>query len=285
MRTGPFSSPQIIDRLNSLFVPVYAVNEDYREGGAAPEAEKAELERIYRETLAAGMSAGTVHVYVLAPGGKIFGSLHVADAAKIDRSSALLDRMTAQLGTNPGPPLVAPCAQAVAPAHAQGSLVLHLASRPLTGQGSWEGLAEDWIDYTPDEHARLVPAEVPLTVGESWSPDSALVTRLLRHTYPITENNDAGKNQLLEQSLTARVVSVERGIVRARLDGRLRMRHDFYFKPDGNIVDATLLGDLEIDGDTRVIRRFRLVTPRATYGGGRFGVVIRSEPAAKGTSP
>jgi hypothetical protein len=93
------------------------------------------------------------------------------------------------------------------------------------------------------------------------------------------------ENQLLEKSLTARVVSVERGIVRARLDGRLRMRHDFYFKPDGNIVDATLLGDLEIDGDTRVIRRFRLVTPRATYGGGRFGVVIRSEPAAKCTSP
>ena len=42
MRTGPFSSPEVIEKLNASFVPVYGVNEDYRENGSAPKEEKAE---------------------------------------------------------------------------------------------------------------------------------------------------------------------------------------------------------------------------------------------------
>ncbi|MEX0711142.1 MAG: hypothetical protein WD278_02255 [Pirellulales bacterium] len=74
MRTGPFSNQEVIDRLNAYFVPVYAVNEDYRDGGPAPTEEKAEYQAIYREALAKGFSAGTVHVYVLDPRGQVIGT-------------------------------------------------------------------------------------------------------------------------------------------------------------------------------------------------------------------
>ena len=62
MRTGPFSSLEVIDRLNAKFVPVYAVNEDYRTGGPAPKEERAEYTRIYREALGKKFSAGSVNL-------------------------------------------------------------------------------------------------------------------------------------------------------------------------------------------------------------------------------
>ena len=70
MRTGPFSDTRVIERLNALFVPVLAVNEDYRGKGCAPADERAEYTRIYREALAAKFSTGTVHVYIVEPGGE-----------------------------------------------------------------------------------------------------------------------------------------------------------------------------------------------------------------------
>jgi len=46
MRTGPFSNAEVIDRLNSLFIPIYAVNEDYRAKDVVPKEEQAEYLRI-----------------------------------------------------------------------------------------------------------------------------------------------------------------------------------------------------------------------------------------------
>src|SRR6516225_3136610 len=93
MRAGPLSSPEVIDLLNSAFVPVFAVNEDYGDAGPAPEPEKAEYRRIYSEALQAKLSAGTVHAYVLEGDGHPIDSLHVADAARTDRLVSMLKRV------------------------------------------------------------------------------------------------------------------------------------------------------------------------------------------------
>src|SRR5919197_3548626 len=97
MRASSLSNEKVISLLNRYFVPVYVSNEDYAEGGSAPAGEKAEKDRIYRETLKAGLSAGTVHAYVLAPDGRVLDSLHVAVAAKTDRLLAMLERAVAKL--------------------------------------------------------------------------------------------------------------------------------------------------------------------------------------------
>src|SRR5262245_60611930 len=106
MRTGPFSDTGIIETLNAYFVPVYAVNEDYRDEGPAPEEEKTEYTRIYREALSKKLSAGSVHVYVLSQVGEVIGTRHVAEAAKTKELSAFLNDITAKLGTKQGKPLI-----------------------------------------------------------------------------------------------------------------------------------------------------------------------------------
>ncbi len=133
MRAGPLSSAVVVSLLNRSFVPVYAVNEDYRAKDVVPKEERDEYQRIYREALAKKFSAGSVHVYVLNPKGEVVGTRHVADAAKTKQLIAFLDEVTGNLGTKPGKPAVEPKAQSAPPKHPEGSLVLHLAARGLGG--------------------------------------------------------------------------------------------------------------------------------------------------------
>src|SRR5947209_1379959 len=133
MRTGPFSDSRVIERLNTYFVPVLAVNEDYRGAGCAPPEERAEYRRIYREALAAKFSTGTVHVYIVEPGGKPIGTLHVAQAAKTDRLLELLDSVVRKYDLKPGKPVVEPRPLSAAPRAPEGGLVLHLTARPVKG--------------------------------------------------------------------------------------------------------------------------------------------------------
>jgi len=100
---------------------------------------------------------------------------------------------------------------------------------------------------------------------------------LLVHVYPVTENNNPEKNEIRKQSLRGKVIEVKGGVAVARLDGRLQMRHDFYHKPDGKVVETELLGHVTFEPATGKVRSLRLVTEGATYGGGRFGVAERSE--------
>src|SRR5437764_3819508 len=159
MRAGPLSSPKVIELLNSAFVPVFAVNEDYRDAGPAPAADKAEYGRIYREALEAKLSAGTVHAYVVDTAGHPIASLHVADAAQPDRLVAMLERVVRERKVAKGPTLDPPHRLSAPPPCAPDSLVLHLTAR---GHGnSWDGFpSENWIALGPKE------SEGPLPVGE-----------------------------------------------------------------------------------------------------------------------
>jgi hypothetical protein len=125
-------------------------------------------------------------------------------------------------------------------------------------------------------HADLRPAD-------SWELDNEVMASVLTHFYPPTENTDLRKNRIEEQSLQARVESIEKGVMRARLDGKLRMQHSFYHNEDNNFVEASLVGYLEVDIGQKAIRSLQLVTDRARYGGDvnsvqPFGVTVRAVP-------
>src|SRR4051794_10684452 len=122
MRAGPLSRPEVVATLNRSFVPVYLSNEDYAEGGPAPEAERRERDRIVREAAARGLSTGTVHVYVLDPEGHAVASAHVAEGAKLDVLRRVLDRAISRFRPEPGPPAFPPKSQATAPEHEPGGL-------------------------------------------------------------------------------------------------------------------------------------------------------------------
>src|SRR5262249_29306736 len=111
----------------------------------------------------------------------------------------------------------------------------------------------------PDEVKKLLPAG-PVAAGTVWDLDPKLAARLLVHVYPVTENNNPAKNEIRKQSLRGKVIGVKEGAAVARLDGLLVMRHDFYHKPDGKVVETGLLGYMEFEPATGKVRSLRLVT-------------------------
>jgi hypothetical protein len=276
MRAGPLSNRKVIDILNRSFVPVYTVNEDYAPKGSAPTDEKAERERIFKQGYERHWSVGTVHVYVLGPDGQLFGTLHVAQAAQTTNLIALLERTIAELKTPSGQPVVPPAPQSCQPDGQPDDLVLHLVARSLDGRGAWSDFpVENWIVLTRVEVAKVLAPE-KFQVGASWTLDKEISARLLAHFYPATENNDVSKNKFERQSLTAAVVSLEDGTVRASLEGEMKMEHSFYHKPDGKFVEATVVGFVDFDPTRKEIRSLRLVTQEATYGGGKFAIGLQS---------
>lgn len=277
MRAGPLADPKVIALLNARFVPVYAMNEDYRDAGVAPPDERKEYQRIYREALDQKFSTGTVHVYLCGPDGHPVGTLHVAQAAEGMNLIKALEKVAADFKGPAGPPLTAPAPQSVPPKTEPDALVLHLVSQG-DRHGSWrEFPSENWIVYTRGEQAKLLPATAA-KVGATWDVDPELARRLLTQFYPQTENNDVAKNRIEAQSLKATVVSVGRGLARARLEGNLKMEHWFYHKPDGNTVNASFAGYLDFEPATRRIRALRLVTEKAVYAKEGFAVAVRSLP-------
>src|SRR5438876_6583276 len=115
MRAGPLSNVQVVAMLNRYFVPVYTSNEDYRDKGTAATEEKKEYQRIYHEALQAKLSTGTVHAYVLTPDGHPIDSLHVAEAAKVEKLIDMLERTRQKLHVTGGEPLSKPAPQSAAP--------------------------------------------------------------------------------------------------------------------------------------------------------------------------
>ena len=100
--------------------------------------------------------------------------------------------------------------------------------------------------------------------------------KLLTHFFPPTENTDVAKNRIDEQSLRARVDSVQDGVARATLEGRLKMKHPFYHKDDDKFVEATMVGFVDFEPGKQSVKSFRLVTDKATYGQGTFAVAVKS---------
>jgi hypothetical protein len=290
MRAGPLSKPEIVSMLNSYFVPVYAVNEDYRAKGAKPKEEKEAYQRIYREALEKKLSAGTVHVYVVSPEGEVIDSAHVSEAAKPEVLTKLLERNIEKLSLKAGAPVAAAKPQASAPDCEEGALRLHLVARSLDGKGAWSEVpGEDWIMLEQEEAAKFVPdakgqlakgrdskaQDSKTQGGDRWEVPRAVAEKLFTHFYPATENNDVSKNKFQTAKLRAELVDARAG--RVRLEGDFRMEHSFYHKADGKIAEGNCVGYVDYDPATRRILGFYLVTDRATYNGGNFGVAVRRE--------
>jgi hypothetical protein len=276
MRAGPLSRTDVSETLNKFFVPVYTSNEDYREDertgqpAAVPAEERAAYEKIYHAALAAKLSTGTVHAYVLTPDGKPIDSLHVAEAASGDNLIRMLRRAVDRLQTPAGEALVQPRVQSSAPDKpSDDAMVLHLTSRAdgtNPSDNSWNAYpSEDWIVLTKGDQAQLLPAVAKVSPGVNWEVNRGVATRILTHFYPQTENNDVGKNRIDHVRLTGTVVSVNDGVALARLDGDLRMCHPFYHKQTEDIVEAKVVGYVEFDTASRAVKTFKLVTDKATY--------------------
>jgi hypothetical protein len=306
LRASSLSSAKVIDLLNCYFVPVSLRNQDFDDEGAAPAEDKSEKARIYHDALKAGMHAGTVCVYLVSPDGR---PMAVAPANEDlvydpDRLAGLMLQVVRQLNVVKAEPIVAGAPRSASPRVSAGSLVFHIVARYLERKGdacvpydvkavlgtkkgrNWANLpSQDWVVLSRPEWMSLLPRG-EVRVGSTWKPSEDVTAKLLQHFYPPTENTDLKKNRVEKLVIQARVESIERGIARARLDGRMRMKHPFYHRDDDNFVEAGLVGYVRFNTNTREIASLRLVTEDGRYGGDvngmqHFGAAARltSEPS------
>ncbi len=275
MRAGPLSNAQIISLLNAHFIPVSYSREDREAMGTATPQERDEISRVFAAGRQAELSVGTVHVYIITPQGDVIDSLHVAQAARTPELLQMLERAIARLQVEPGPTIVTPQRQSVPEPHEAGALILHLTSRNIRGAGWDDFPSESWIAIEKPEIAKLLPAG-PVEPGTTWQVDPQIAARILMHVYPTTENNQVAPEKLERHELSGRVVHVENGVARARLDGAMRMKHNFYYRDDGKFVEAQLVGYLDFEPDSGRVRTVRMMTEQATYGTGTFGVTIEA---------
>jgi hypothetical protein len=295
MRAGPLSNTHVVDLLNRYFVPVYIANEDYGKDGPAADEEKAERKRLLQAFRKANLSAGTVQAFIIMDG-QPFDAMHVANAAKVERLVALLERTITTLRLRPGRPVVAPTPQAAVPKVAPDALALHVTTRYLLRRGnrlvtnleeaglgktenaSWAALpGEDWVVLPREAWTKLLGPN-SLELAATWTVDRAVATRLFLHFYPPSENNDVAKNRITRLSVQARVISVKSDVMRIRLDGLVHMEHSFHHNGERTRVDAPVIGYFDYDGRRQRILSFQLVTDNATYGGRAFGVIVQSAP-------
>jgi RNA polymerase sigma-70 factor (ECF subfamily) len=274
LREGPLSDDRVIQLINSRYVPVYAWSENPADR---------EVQRIYREALAAKMAAGSESLYLLEPSaGRVMETMHICDTTT-EKLLLALQKYAAAL---PGEPVAQPAPQSQAPPAPPDALVLHLTSRyldkqgnPRHGSGGYHGFpAEDWIVLERSEWMGFLP---PGPQAAAWDLDPATAGRILSHFYPLTGNfRDAATNVLLERSIRATVVLRHPRRMWVRLEGRLKMKHPFYLKDDPNVAEAAVVGFAEIDPAARRVRSLRAVAEQGTYGtrDESFGVALRSAP-------
>jgi hypothetical protein len=271
LRAGPLSNPTIIDLLNRYYVPVTSSNEEAENGGTGPPAEKAERQRIYLDFYAKKLPLGDVNVYIVGPDGSSVAGLDIGNAMDAGKLSAFLTRVATQLHTTPGPPAVMPHPQSAAPASAADALVLHLVSRSLAG-GSWhEFPAENWIVLSRAEWTQLLPGEAS-ALKASWEVPRPVAVKMAEWIYPQNEEKtQVNRSRVDVAAFRMTVVAVENGLARARIDGKVRLKHTFY--PGGNAedyADSELLGFVDFDMSKRTVQRLRLATNKAIYAGVEF---------------
>jgi hypothetical protein len=295
MRAGPLANPQVIELLNSYFVPVYTSNDFVPGDPDLRKKEQAERERVYRAFLEARLSAGSVHVYILSPDAEPLASIHVAHAGDRDKATGkdqtelCLERTIRDLRVSKAKPLVSPRPQSQPPHAPADALVLHLTARKLTEKGSWnEFPAEDWIVLPAEKWRNFLPAG-SVKAGDSWVIDQEVSTPILTRFFPQTEcctAKDADllsatgryKHRLEDQALRATVISVESGKVRLALDGRSKVLHQFY--PDQRypptVSSTKVVGLLIFDPEKGRIESLRLVSEDGKFEKMDMGIAVRS---------
>jgi len=224
------------------------------------------------------MGYGTVHVYVVGPDGHMLAGIGIVRALQNDNLYKFLQQIVTQMKLTAGPTLVKQRPQSVAPASDANSLILHVTARG-SNEGSWrEFPAEDWIVLPSSEWTKVLP-QSGAAVGATWELEPAVAQKLLTHFHPQIEesNTRIDRNKFEKASLTGKVISVQAGVVRARLDGALQMLRAFYpWHQDLGLIRATLVGYVDFSQDLKHIDSLELVTDKASWNDEDFSAVLRS---------
>lgn len=291
MRAGPLSDARLIELLNGHFVCLFTSNDEILGDRASVKRETAERQKKILEFHKANLGTGSVTVYIVSHDGRPLHRQGVVKATENkDNLVALLQRVVTDLKLAKGKPVVKPVPQS-ARLHVTGDgLLLHLTARKLTPKYSWnEFPSENWLVLSTEDVRKLLPDSMEAAAARAV--DRGVAAKVLTLFFPQTEICTADEAKLLapdgpyrhrldDHELQARVISRDGGAVRCRLEGRVKLRHDFY--PDTpkseNTIEAEVLGYLDYDASKNKITALRLVTDQARLGKIPFAVAVRNVP-------
>lgn len=259
---------------------MYLSNLDYRGPYAqqTPAEERQAFEEMWAGFVRLGKPVGMVRIYILDPAGQPY-ELPLVGLSRTAAIETVLRGVAERFQVQPGPPLAAPRNQSRPPGRGREDLALHLVARGFR-EGSWrEFPAENWIVLTPGDQAKLLPPG-EFRRGISWTVDSALARRILRHVHPQTEDPDEqDRNQYLLLELRIKVLEVKGGEAWGRIDGSVAMNRSFYpARPVANHhqIRARLAGWVEWEVGRRRVLSLAMATTEAYYGNEEFGVAART---------
>ncbi len=266
MRVSSLSDAKVIDLLTKYFIPVWVSRERYQ---LAPptDAERDELERIDRDRSQRGLEGGTVCVFILAPDGTVSETMRVQKAYKPENLAPFLQKIVddQKLAPRSDEAVRATTAAPRPPAKPtkEGGMVLNVWTR-FDDPKSNRGTAQDWVEWTPDEWAALVPAAGAKS-GEMRTLPRDAAAKLFQRLYPPTGRWDAHDCEFAGGRLTATVVAVEDGEVRLRLEGEAELKYPIVDKQANGRVTAHLIGAARYDPAHRAFTSFVLASESAEY--------------------
>src|SRR5262249_47954418 len=154
-----------------------------------------------------------------------------------DNLLKMLEATAEKLKVQPGEPVVAPTCQAASPVTGPKEILLHLASR-ADHKGSWgEFPSENWITLKEAEWKTWLPPTAK--AGATYAISEKEAGKVLTYFFPQTEicNFDKMiepdgpyKHRIDSISLKGKVLSVQDDVVKVRLDGMVKIHHNFYPK-------------------------------------------------------
>ena len=256
-------------------MPVYASNEDYRAPtGPASPADKAEFLRVCSLFVPLG-GGGGVFAGLISPDAVPISTFAPADVFTSSKVLATLQKVADKYAVKPGEPLVKPRPLSTTPNAPPGSLIAHLTARAPEGiEANFP--AEQWFVFTTADMAKMTPRVAE--PGASWDMDPEIAQRILRYIYPrTTESFQADLNQILSYTFKGRIISVQNGVVQARLDANLVMRRPQRNLPDST-VKAQVIGYMIYSPGKPAIQELGLFTWKALWDTSRFEAGLLSLP-------
>jgi len=270
MRAGPLSDSKVIDLLNRYFVPVTMPNE-----AADPSGERG---RIRGEFAEKKLGLGDVHVYVIGPDRAAIAGMDIGSALDTGKQTAFLTGVVDRLHVAPGPPVFAPHPQAAAPEVEPGAPAIHLFSRKLIPERTWnEFPSENWIVLSRQEWEQVLPP-AGTALHATWQIPQPVAVKLAQWVYPQTEEtHQENRSRVNLADFRMTLVEVQGPLGRARIDGKVQLTHSFYpGRPSNDTAASELVGFADFDLTARQVRRFRMVTRKAQYQDTPFGCALVS---------
>ena len=276
MRMGPFANNQVINYLNKFYVPVFVSNEDYQAGKFGEENHKL-LFSVWDQAKKKKLPMGTVHAYLLTPDGKIYNSMHVMHAARLDVFFRFITSAIGGMKTAGGETLVQPAPTFVPPSVEDDEILLHAASQ----YGNRSHLAaEDWIVLSKEEWTQFVPPEKTDSDG-AWSISEEVAQKIMIHLYPYAADWNNDLEQITRAEIKLYPLTAETSETKATysVKGIVQMTRNRQAGRLPEPVSAQLLGLVTVQSDAKEVKpKFVLSTGDAFYGREPFSSLLRSVP-------